>query len=297
MAPQPRASTWCFTINNYTPETELHISTIAPSSTISYIIYGREVASTGTKHLQGTVCFKSRVRPKTIKNLFRCGHMHLEITKDVHASIEYCQKEGDFVELGTFEGKSQGKRNDLEDFKTDVKAGKLSLKEIRESHSKIYAKYPRFCIEYVADNRPSQPFDDHDLFPWQRDLLSKLEGEPDPRQILFVVDEEGNKGKSWFAFHVERIRPNTQVLQPGKKADMAYILEEDTTCMIMDAPRSKQGEYLQYDFLEEVKNGRVFCPKYESRMKRLAKCHVVVMMNEHPDLTKLSDDRYSILTI
>jgi len=65
----------------------------------------------------------------------------------------------------------------------------------------------------------------------------------------------------------------------------------------MDAPRSKQGEYIQYDFLEEVKNGRVFCPKYESRMKRLGKCHVVVMMNEHPDLTKLSDDRYSIVTI
>lgn len=69
------------------------------------------------------------------------------------------------------------------------------------------------------------------------------------------------------------------------------------TIVIVDAPRSKQGEYLQYDFLEEVKNGRIFNTKYESCMIEFPSPHVVVMMNEHPDMTKLSEDRYNLIVI
>ena len=43
-----------------------------------------------------------------------------------------------------------------------------------------------------------------------------------------------------------------------------------------------------------MKNGYVFCSKYESRVKQLSPCHVVVFMNEDPDMNKLSKDRYVI---
>lgn len=78
---------------------------------------------------------------------------------------------------------------------------------------------------------------------------------------------------------------------------MAYALDLSTTVLFVDAPRSKQGEYIQYDFLEEAKNGYVFSPKYESRMKILPKMHVCVFMNERPDMHKLSQDRYHIIEI
>jgi hypothetical protein len=42
-------------------------------------------------------------------------------------------------------------------------------------------------------------------------------------------------------------------------------------------------QFLQYDFLEDVKNGFVFSHKDESQVKHLGKVHVVVMMNEMPD--------------
>ena len=67
--------------------------------------------------------------------------------------------------------------------------------------------------------------------------------------------------------------------------------------VLFDCPRSKQGEYIQYDFLEEVKNGYVFSGKYEPRIKRFKVPHVVVAMNEYPDMEKLSADRYNIITI
>lgn len=67
--------------------------------------------------------------------------------------------------------------------------------------------------------------------------------------------------------------------------------------VIVDAPRSKQGDFIQYDFLEELKNGRIFNTKYESRMLEFPTPHVVVMMNEDPDMTKLSEDRYRIFKL
>ena len=67
---------------------------------------------------------------------------------------------------------------------------------------------------------------------------------------------------------------------------MTYFLDTSIRVLFIDAPRSKQ-EHLQYDFLEEVKNGYIFSSKYKSRIKRLQNVHLVVLMNEAPDMTKL----------
>jgi len=74
-------------------------------------------------------------------------------------------------------------------------------------------------------------------------------------------------------------------------------LDTSIRVLFLDCPRSKQGDFIQYDFLENVKNGRIFSGKYESGMKYLDPVHIVVMMNEDPDLSKLSRDRPIIITI
>ncbi len=117
------------------------------------------------------------------------------------------------------------------------------------------------------------------------------------RTITFLVDTVGNSGKTWFSHYYASLHANVQVLLPGKKADMAYALDSTIRVLFVDAPRSKQGEFIQYDFLEDVKNGYVFSPKYESRVKHLSKVHVVVNMNEMPDPHKLSHDRYNIIHV
>ena len=133
--------------------------------------------------------------------------------------------------------------------------------------------------------------------PWQATLYNKLILPVDPREIIFIVDKKGNTGKSWFARYYCDRHDNAQILVPGKKADMAFIIKEHSRVIFFDCPRSKQGEFIQYDFLEELKNGFIFSPKYESCIKKLTPPHIVVMMNENPDEKKLSADRYSITTI
>lgn len=292
------AKNWCFTFNNYSAEDIERIDGLVGTAVdIVYVLYGKETGENGTPHLQGFVTCKRKIRMNQIKGLIG-GNPHVEVSRNVAASMTYCKKDGDFFEFGEREETSAGKRSDLDDFVEAVKGGMHSMKEIREAHKEVYAKYPRFCLEYVLDHAPQVELPEHELRPWQNALKARLEEPADRRKIIFVVDETGNSGKSWFAhYYTRQLGDAGQVILPGKKADMAYNLQSGLKVLFMDAPRSKQGEFIQYDFLEDLKNGFVFSPKYESRVKTYAPMHVVVNMNEQPDRSKLSADRYHVINI
>jgi len=295
MVGESRAKHWCFTLNNYTGADETRLGGLVDGGTgVSFLCYGKEVGEeNGTPHLQGFISFGSRQRFTQARDVVG-GGAHLEVARHVERSITYCEKDGDFVSFGVRPG-GQGSRSDLDTFKDAVKEGGLTLQDVRENHSDVYARYPRFCLEYMQDKAPPRALPAHPLRPWQEELNQLLNAAADDRTIMFVVDVVGNSGKTWFAHYYASLHSHVQVLQPGKKADMSYALDSTIRVLFVDAPRSKQGEFIQYDFLEDVKNGYVFSSKYESRVKQLNKVHVVVNMNEFPDMTKLSADRYMFI--
>lgn len=282
-----RAKHWCFTLNNYSQDDIDRI--VANSDRFDYVVFGKEIGASGTPHLQGFVSFPARVRRSVC--IAQIGQAHFTVARNIDNSIQYCKKDGDFIELGV-KPAGPGSRSDLESFKVAVATGCLDLKKLRNDFSEIYAKYPAFCMQYVQDHMPRKVVEMHPLRPWQQALYDNLKREPDSRQIFFIVDPIGNSGKTWFGHYYCFLHENAQVLLPGKKADMAYALNPLSRVVFVDAPRSKQGEYIQYDLLEDIKNGYVFCSKYESRVKQMQPCHVVVFMNEDPDMNKLSKDRY-----
>lgn len=284
-----RARHWCFTLNNWTASSIVQLESLGGE--VDYLVYGKEVGASGTPHLQGFVSFRTRVRRNQC--IAKIGQAHFTVARHIDQAIEYCKKDGDFVEIGS-RPRGPGARSDLADFKEAVLGGNLDMASLRDQFSDTVAKYPKFCVDYVNDNMPKKTVEPHLMRPWQQVLNHDLNLPANDRTIVFIVDKQGNQGKSWFAHYYASIHDNAQVMSPGKKADMAYALVPTIRVLFIDAPRSKQGEYLQYDFLEDVKNGYVFSPKYESRVKHLSKVHVVVMMNEHPDMTKLSQDRYDI---
>jgi len=284
---------WVFTLNNYSDDDVARIQ--AGSDDIVYVVAGREIGEGGTPHLQGFVRFKTKRRLAAVKS-FVGERAHCECSRNLNASITYCKKDGDFFEVGQLDRKP-GSRTDLDGFKEAVASGMFDLRQIREEHSEVYAKYTRFCLQYIDDHRPEREQEVFPLYPWQATLSEALKRDADSRTITFVVDLVGNKGKTWFAHYFCSLHKNCQVLLPGRKVDMAMTLDPDVRVLFLDAPRSKNGEYIQYDFLEDVKNGYVFSSKYESRIKKLGKVHVVVLMNEQPDMTKLSLDRYNIINL
>lgn len=87
------AKYWCFTFNNYTTEDMVVLKKqILENKNISEYIIGKETGKEGTKHLQGFVSFKSKIRPKTLFS----EKIHWESAKGSKKQQEdYCSKDKD----------------------------------------------------------------------------------------------------------------------------------------------------------------------------------------------------------
>lgn len=89
------AKRWVFTLNNYTTADESNFQSVE----CEYLVYGREVGASGTKHLQGFITFASRKRLTQVKALH--GGAHWEVSRGTSAqAATYCKKDGDVFEKG-----------------------------------------------------------------------------------------------------------------------------------------------------------------------------------------------------
>lgn len=208
---------WVFTLNNYSDDDVIRLcdERALLGAGVRYMVVGKEVGESGTPHLQGCVSFKNKLRMAAVKRIIS-ELAHFEVCRAIPASREYCKKDGDYWTIGE-DTVSAGKRSDLDDFKDAVKGGMLSIEEIRENHSEIYARYPRFVFDYIAANAPPIELPQHPLKPWQQELNDILIHEADTRTVNFVVDVRGNCGKSWFALYFASLHLRVQVMFQGRR--------------------------------------------------------------------------------
>lgn len=285
---------YVFTLNNYVDADLQRLRDLAASC--RYLVFGREVGESGTPHLQGFVIFGTSVRFNRAKRSLgdRC---HIEPARgSSRQASDYCKKDGDYEEFGTCPG-PQGKTNRFEEFKEWVVTQpiKPTSARVAEFFPGIFLQYGR-CMEWIDLIYPSSFEVRGEYREHQRRLADGLDVPADDRTITFVVDERGGTGKSWFIKKFLSLHPErTQVLSIGKRDDLAHAIDERKSVFLFDLPRS-QSEYLQYSVLEQLKDRMIFSPKYLSRTKTLDTVpHVVVFMNELPDMNKLSHDRYNLI--
>lgn len=197
----------------------------------------------------------------------------------------------------------QGKRTDIDKFKELVSTGEIrSYPEALHLASGLCARAKGFVLDYLRESQ-GQPFElrsDARLRNWQRQLIDHLCGPYNDRRVMFVVDRKGSAGKTWFTQHCQLLMDrNTGEddrrivcdLRPGKVDNVASTLRADASIFLMDCPR-EATEFLQYRSLEEIKDRAVANHKYQSSILYLKENHLVVFMNELPDPTRLSQDRY-----
>jgi hypothetical protein len=290
---------YVFTINNYNDGVEEHLAIVGHHPDVTYLVYGREVGESGTPHLQGFMVCRTPLRFECVAQLLWAdARPHVEVARGTsQAALSYCKKDGDFVEYGQVPTE-QGKTNRFEEFKTWVldQPDKPTARQIAEHHPGIFLQYSR-AMEWVDLVYPIVRDVVGEFRAYQLGLAQILLGEPQPRKIIFVVDEVGNTGKSWFVRKFLFLHESlTQVLSVGKRDDLAHAIDSSRRVFLFDLPRSS-SEFLQYTVLEQLKDGIVFSPKYNSRTKLLdhGTPHVVVFMNEQPDRNKLSRDRYQVI--
>lgn len=132
------------------------------------------------------------------------------------------------------------------------------------------------------------------LRPWQKQLCDELEGEPDRRKIIWYVDKKGGEGKSMLS-QLLQSQEKAECFSNGKSCDIAHAYK-GSKVVIFDYVRSLQ-EMINYGIIEQVKNGMVFSPKYNSNTKMFRPPHVVVFSNQFPNKNKMSLDRWDIRII
>lgn len=152
-----RAKNWVFTLNNYTEEDENRLKELD----CKWIIFGHEEApETGTKHLQGAVCFEGKRDFNALQKLFK---WHLEI---MHGSPQdsktYCTKEDPlhYFESGEMpKGRltSKSKKIDWEEVYQLAIEGKFE--EIRRD---VYLRYYKNLKQLYFDNRVDSDMNDMD---------------------------------------------------------------------------------------------------------------------------------------
>lgn len=267
-----------------------------------YAVFGQEVApTTGTRHLQGYVCFRTGTRIATVRNLFRGAHVEIAGGTPVQCR-DYCTKDGDFFEFGNFDDiPFQGKRSEFDKYKEWLLEQSTwpSDAHIANNWTTLYIRYGRKLTEFRDLIVPRPVLETRDYQEgWQDELQQYLDESPDDdRKIHFYVDEEGNKGKTWFIRKWMTDHDDAQMFGPGKRDDIAYAVDCTKRIFFFNIPRDNM-QYLQYGVLESIKDRLVFSAKYQSSTKFLVhNPHVIVFCNEYPDMTKLSDDRYEIHVI
>lgn len=289
---------WCYTLNNYTDSELEHLSAY---NDCRYHVFGKEVGENGTPHLQGFVIFSSAVTLNGAKQRLGSERLHLETTKGTsQQAAVYCKKDGNFIEIHECPGYGSGKRTDWERYKEWLEGleKRPTRHEILINWPSLFARYPRACMAYAeAIVDPSPLVTTEPRNGWQTELVTALENPPNDRDIYFVVDPDGNSGKTWMCkYLLTKYGRKCQVLSIGKRDDLAFAIDTECEIFLFDVPRT-QMTFLQYSVLEKLKDMMIFSPKYESSFKTLNTVpHVVVFSNEMPDMNALSADRYKFIS-
>lgn len=140
-----RSRAFCFTINNYTEERERLVRDFFTSNA-KYGIYGREVGSNGTRHLQGYVYFANSRSFESVARALGEPRAHIEHSKGTPSQNKtYCSKSGDIYEHG--ELPSQGRRKDLEKIRESIEDGADELSIAKENFS-TWCQYRRSFVRY-----------------------------------------------------------------------------------------------------------------------------------------------------
>lgn len=114
-----------------------------------YLITGYETCpTTGRKHYQCHCYTSNAISLATAVK--RLKPFHVEVSKDPPASVEYCKKEGDFVETGDFP--CPGKRTDLLEVRDRIMNGVLTVATIIVESPDLYHQYGR-TLQAIEDQK------------------------------------------------------------------------------------------------------------------------------------------------
>lgn len=142
------------------------------------------------------------------------------------------------------------------------------------------------------------------LKDWQSDLFARTSVEPTEetsRKVRWVVDVQGNKGKSFFCSFYKYKLPNKSIVlnTTGTIKDMVDVMRNELLDknnepwhVMIDLTRTLEDRDSIYTLIEILKTGSITCTKYKGGCYQFFPPHVTIFANWLPKCASLSLDRW-----
>lgn len=267
-------------------------------------VVGHEYHEDGGSHLHVYVKLTSQHRSQKVDDLDCIGgkHGNYQVCKAEYAWIKYCTKDGNYIShninVETYLERCDNKitRAGVGNKVVEAIESGLTFEELNKSFPTYMLHNSKKVTEYMKVKRQfaKKVLEEHPLYEWQKELIEYIKGPVDSRKITWYCDYIGNQGKSYIA-DVLKQKHGAFVTTGGKTADIAYAYEYQPI-VVFDMSKGRQ-DAMNYEILENFKNGRIFSTKYESVVKRTNRNHVIVLANFEPDYSALNKDRWDVLVL
>ncbi len=246
---------WFFTLNNFTKSDIIHLK-LRFNEMCKWWIFEEETGKDGTPHLQGNMSLKIKLRFTSITKWDK--RIHWEPTRNVEASVKYCQKE---TKIYT--------NIELEDF---------------DEYNEIKWK----CWQQTIIDEVEKPCEDSRKINWIYDKKGNT-GKSYLTKYLAKVENalvvDGKKGDIFY-----QLAKRLEIKAPNK------LVKLKIGTVIIDIPRAGFNQ-ISYNAIECIKNGFISSGKYEGGQYSFKIPHVYVFANFKPDKSKFSKDRWNIVRI
>ena len=142
-----------------------------------------------------------------------------------------------------------------------------------------------------------EKFQSAKLRPWQEAVLRLIRTQG-PRKITFVMDENGNTGKTFLAKYILATK-NALYFTSTSLRDVAYAWKGERY-IVFDISREKSGK-LNFSTSETIKNGVVLSTKYRSPTKvfqipiMINSYYKICMINSRALAKMMSNDKCLII--
>ncbi|AGT18680.1 Rep protein [Vernonia yellow vein Fujian alphasatellite] len=286
---------WCFTVF-FVGTTAPDLVPLFENTHVSYACWQQdESPSTKRHHLQGYLQCKGQRTLSQVKSLFGDLNPHLEKqrARKTDEACDYCMKEETRVsgpyEFGDYCPSGSNKRKLAELLENSDN----EIEEPQKYRRAMAMKMTKTSHQWALDN----PFP-FELKGWQERLMEDLNSNPDDRTIFWVYGPTGGEGKSQFAKYLG-LNKNWLYLPGGKVNDMMYMYcKKPQSNLVIDYPRCNK-DFINYAFLQMVKNRTVYSYKYEpvGFIDPTCNVHVLVMANFLPDFERISQDRIKLIDL
>lgn len=287
--------------------------------TTAYIIAQENHNDTDGQHIHAYIDFQTKIDVKNEQYFDQLGEKHgnYQTVKDKHATIKYVlgltEEKGNTlnptalvknIDVKFYTPKSRPHQAQNEYCTEVINAVKQGMPK-----NQLIEKYPQLImkphtVSFVTETfAPTIKFDLMEeygtLRPYQQYILDYVKQTPHKRKLIWIYDKIGDAGKSELASHLED-QLGFVLLKNGKTADIAHRWNGEN--IVFDLSRTTEGQ-LNWQVMEDLKNGRVFSGKYESKSKKFPRPHLLIFSNYKPQMRDnfgrevVSKDRWEVLKI